>query len=302
MSKKGAKFHNLRDSPFFRVRSRARLASLLFIGQHKLQELARVPDLYFQFKKPKASGGFRDISAPRDDLKAVQSRIADLLQRISPPDYLYAPVSGRSYVDNAAVHLGAETVRLLDIEDFFSSCTGNRAIWFFQKRMQCSPDVAAIIKAIVTREESLPQGSPCSPILAYLCYMDMWEEISRIVDEAGCTLSVYADDLTISGKTVPEKAIWEIKKSLRKHGHRYQVSKERSKHKKPAEITGVILNRDILAPPNRSRKRLYDARRELRMKIPKERKVLLKAKIRGREAQMDQVRAGNALSGTVLDT
>ena len=34
------------------------------------------------------------------------------------------------------------------------------------------------------------------------------------IQNAGCTLSVYADDLTISGETVPEAAIWEIKKVL----------------------------------------------------------------------------------------
>ena len=222
MPKKPEKYHDERDSQFFRLRSRAKLAHLLFISQAKLQKLARKQDLYFQFKIPKSSGGSREISAPRDDLKAVQTRIADLLQRIAPPDYLFAPVAGRSYVDNAAAHLGACSVRLLDIEDFFPSCTANKVIWFFHKRMQCSPDVAAIIRGIVTHKYSLPQGSPCSPILAYLCYVDMWDEVSRIVENASCTLSVYADDLTISGETVPEAAIWETKKVLRRHGHRYK--------------------------------------------------------------------------------
>ena len=294
MPKKRKKYHNEHDSPFFRLRSRAKLASLLFISQTKLQTLAREQNLYFQFKKLKSSGGIREISAPRDDLKVVQARIADLLQRVSPPDYLFAPVSGRSYVDNAAAHLGAHSIRLLDIEDFFPSCTGNKVIWFFHKRMQCSPDVAAIIRGIVTREASLPQGSPCSPILAYLCYVDMWEEISHIVENACCTLSVYADDLTISGETVPEVAIWEIKKVLRRHGHRYQASKERSNHRGLAEITGVILSPDGLHVPNRLHKKLHDVRHELGRAKSNEHKTILEASVRGREAQMDQVTSGNS--------
>lgn len=293
MPNKGKNYYNEQDSPFFRLRSRARLASLLYISQDKLQFLARDKSLYSQFKKPKSSGGYREINAPRDDLKIVQSRIGNLLQRISPPDYLFAPVSGRSYVDNAGAHLGAESVRLLDIEDFFPSCTGNRVIWFFRKRMQCSPDVAAILKAIVTREDSLAQGSPCSPILAYLCYVDMWEDISRIVGEVECTLSVYADDITISGKTVPEKMVWEVKKTLFKYGHRYHVTKERKKHKRPAEITGVILTHDGLRPPNRLHKRLYEVRRDLKEASTTKCKAEVKARIRGREAQMAQVKAGN---------
>ena len=293
MPKKPEKYHNERDSQFFRLRSRAKLADLLFISQAKLQKLAREQDLYTQFTKPKSSGGSREISAPRHDLKTVQKRIADLLQRIAPPDYLFAPVAGRSYVDNAAAHLGAHSFRLLDIEDFFPSCTANKVIWFFHKRMQCSPDVAAIIRGIVTREDSLPQGSPCSPILAYLCYVDMWEEVSQIVENAGCTLSVYADDLTISGETVPEAAIWEIKKVLRRHGHRYKASKERSKRGRAAEITGVILRPDRLHAPNRLHKRLHDARRELGRANSEEHKTALEAELRGREAQMNQITARN---------
>ena len=294
MPKKPDKYHNERDSRFFRLKSRAKLASLLFVGQAKLQALAHGQDLYYQFKKLKPSGGFREINAPRDDLKAVQARIADLLGRIAPPDYLYAPVTGRSYVDNAVVHRGASSVRLLDIEDFFPSCTANKVIWFFHKRMQCAPDVAAIIKGVVTWRDSLPQGSPCSPILAYLCYVDMWEEISRTVENAGCTLSVYADDLTISGKIVPEAPIWEIKKVLRKHGHHYNADKERSKHGRPAESTGVILRHDGLHAPNRLHKRLHDVRHELARTTSVEHAAVLKAKVRGREAQMHQITSANS--------
>ena len=155
--------------------------------------------------------------------------------------------------------------------------------------------MAAIIRGLVTRKNSLPQGSPCSPILAYLCYVDMWEEISRIVENAGCTLSVYADDLTISGETVPETAVWEIKKMLRKHGHRYNTSKERSKRERPAEITGVILRSDGLHAPNRLHRKLYEIRRELGEVSSHEHKATLEAEARGREAQMNQVTSRNSV-------
>ena len=289
MPRKPKNYYAEADSPFFHLQSRAKLASLLYISRTKLESLARSEGLYFDFPKPKPSGGFRKISAPRPDLKAVQSRIADLLQRIAPPSYLFAPVAGRSYVDNAAVHLGARSIRLLDIEDFYPSCTANKVIWFFHKRMQCSPDVAAVLRGIVTRKDALPQGSPCSPILAYLCYIDMWEEIERIVTDAGCRLSVYVDDLTISGDIVPEKAIWEIKTTLHKHGHRYKASKERRIHMRSTEITGAILGRDGLHAPNRQHKKLYDAHRELATTSSQTDREKLAMQIRGREAQMEQV-------------
>jgi hypothetical protein len=290
-----------RDSPFFRLRSQKKLARLLRVSKAKMREMGRAKDLYRQFRQPKPSGGYREISAPRDDLKAVQRRIAHLLQRITPPDYLFAPVAGRSYVDNAAKHLGASSIRLLDVEDYFPSCTENKVIWFFRGRMECSPDVSAIIKGLVCREGSLPQGSPCSPILAYLCYVDMWEEISRIVHNSGCTLSVYADDLTISGEVVPEAAIWEVKRALRKHGHRHKSSKERSRRLRPAEVTGVIVRPDGLHAPNRQHKRLHELRGQIKQTASAEAKTHLSVQLRGREAQISQILSGNSASRAVAN-
>lgn len=233
------------------------------------------------------------ISAPREDLKRVQKRIATLLQRIAPPEYLYAPVRGRSYVDNANAHRRNKCFRLLDIEEFFPNCTANKVIWFFRKRMECSRDVSAIMRGLVTHNGSLPQGSPCSPILAYLSYVDMWEEIDQIVKEIHCTLSVYADDITISGDFIPERAIWEIKKVLRKNGHLYSVHKERRKLR-IAEITGVILRPDGLHAPNRQHKKLHDLRLLLSKTNSVEEKVRLGAQLIGRQSQFEQIFSRNS--------
>lgn len=290
----GKRRYALRDSPFFRLRSKAKLATLLRISLKKLKRLSELDGGYIKFQKPKKKGGMRDISAPIPPLKSAQARIADMLCRIAPPDYLFAPVEGRSYVDNAARHIGARSIRLLDIEDFFPSCTINKVIWFFRTRMECSSDVAVILARIVTEQGVLPQGSPCSPILAFFAYVDMWEEIDARVRWDDCTLSVYADDLTVSGKTVPEAVIWDIKRLLRKHGHRYAVHKERARRDRPAEITGVILTRDGVTPPNRQRKKLSSVRSSLRRAKSPEEVRNLEAQLRGRVAQMNQIFAGNS--------
>jgi retron-type reverse transcriptase len=288
--------YSYKDSPFYKLRSKAKLASLLFVSVERLNDLATKEGRYIFFTKPKKNGGVRDISAPILPLKKVQARIANLLSRIAPPDYLFAPVAGRSYVDNAARHLGARSVRLLDIKDFFPSCTINKAIWFFHRFMDCSPDVAAILARIVTNDGVLPQGSPCSPILAYLCYVDMWDEIADLAASGGSTLSVYADDLTISGAVVPEEMIWQIKRTLFRHGHDYAKEKERSKRDRPAEITGVILRREAVCAPNRQLKKIVWVRDALRRTNSPEQTKKLEAQLRGRMAQLNQINAGNAIS------
>ena len=150
-------------------------------------------------------------------------------------------------------------------------------------------DVAVILSGIVTEGGCLPQGSPCSPILAYFSYADMWEEIDLAIKQAGCTLSVYAGDITISGEIVPEELIWTIKKTLYRFGHRYNMAKERSRIHKPAEITGVIVKGDTLLLPNRQHEALHSVRKDLKIvRHGKPREKLLQ-RLNGRLAQAKQV-------------
>lgn len=285
----------LRDSAFFRLRTKAKLADVLQISKSKMRRLTKLENGYFSFQKPKKDGKMRNISAPIPPLKAVQARIADLLRRVAPPEYLFAPVEGRSYVDNAVLHIGSRSFRLLDIEDFFPSCTFNKVLWFFRNRMECSPDVAFILAKIATENDVLPQGSPCSPILAYFAYIDMWTEIDERVQADGCKLSVYADDLTMSGETVHERAVWDIKMILYRHGHRYAKHKERSRRDRAVEITGVMLTRDGVTAPNRQRQKIVKLRDYMVKVKASPEKEKLEAQLRGRLAQFGQIQAGNTI-------
>ena len=279
----------LHQSPFFKLPSRKRLAELLFVSTTGLKHLAECADEYRCWDEPKKSGGTRRIEAPPEPLKIVQRRISDLLQRIDPPPFLMAPVRRRSYVHNAAVHVGARAFRLLDVEDFFPSCTDKRVFWFFNKKMQCQPDVAAILTKLATINGHLPQGSPCSPILAYFAYCDMWEEIHAIVVRAECKLSIYADDITISGDVIFERDAWSIKQVLHRAGHQYSRKKERSIIGKPADITGVIVTGDDLLLPNRQHRELARVRKERQATTTGDDRQKLDRKIRGRVAQAEQI-------------
>ncbi len=296
MQRKNNKTYCETENPFYRLKSKSVLAKLLLLTRKEMNLLARSKNLYSEFEKPKRDGGSRQICAPHKNLKKVQKRVACLLQRITPPDFLFSPVKGRSYVDNAAVHVGSRSIHLLDIEDFFENCTDNKFVWLFRKRWGCSPDVSVILKDIVTYKGSLPQGSPSSPILAYMCYVDMWEEISHIVQAAGCNLSVYADDITISGEIVRKKLVCRVKSILRKHGHRFQRSKERSKFLRPAEITGVIVDANGLYAPNRLHKGLLDVRKSTVRVKSKKLRILHGQQERGRLAQMNQILSQNNFS------
>jgi hypothetical protein len=285
--------YTLKDSPFFRLRTRKKLAGLLRISEKKLDEISHRNEPYVRKWKHKKKDEwlkyqpnsqllekFRPIDIPDHDLKLIQSRIADLLGRITPPDWLYSPVKNRSYVDNAARHKGARAFWFLDIADYFPSCTSNNVASFFLKKLECSPDVTAIIVALTTLRNFLPQGSPCSPILAYFSNLPMWLEIEKIISEANLLHSVYADDITVSGDQIPKAAIWDMKKAIYKQGLRVKLSKEQSVIDKPATVTGVIILGDQMKLPNRQQKKLFDYQQQrnetknLKLKITLDRKIV----------------------------
>ena len=295
--------YTLRDSPFFRLHTRKKLAALLHVSEAALTNITARNDLYARLWKhkkekdkwlreqpvPEISAHYRPIDIPDARLKSIQSRIASLLGRITPPEWLFSPVKGRSYVDNAACHRGARAFWLLDIADYFPSCTANNVAHFFRCKLECSPDVAAILVRLTTWQQCLPQGSPCSPILAYFSNLDLWGEIEQSVTRAGLKHSVYADDITISGPLVRKEVIWEIKSAVHKHGLKIKADKELSLIDSPADITGVIVVGDQTKWPNRQWKRLFELRGQRHLAKSNLLKRLLDSQIAGRVAQRKQV-------------
>jgi hypothetical protein len=202
---------------------------------------------------------------------------------------LFSPVKGRSYVDNAARHKGSKAYWLLDIADYFPSCSANNVANFFHRRLECSEDVTAILVRLTTWQQCLPQGSPCSPVLAYFSNLSLWEEIEQTIEQSHLKHSVYADDITISGELIRKETIWQIKQSVHKHGLRIKANKELSLIDKPADITGVIVHKNQTKLPNRQSKRLFGLRSARHRARGNSLKRMLDGQIAGRLAQKRQV-------------
>lgn len=232
------------------------------------------------------SGGLRTIEAPRDDLKQIQKRIATLLQRVLPPEFLFSPVKGRSYIDNAVAHLGSKEVRLLDVQDYFGNCRSESVFKFFSVDLGCSPDVAWLLTELTTREGHLPQGSPCSPILSFYSCQAMWAEISMIAQSAGCRLTVYVDDITVSGPIVRGETIYAIKQVLVRFGHRHHPTKEKRHTNRAAEITGIIVAPSHLSVPHRHYQKLQAARLAARSAQTEEQHLKENARAKSLEYQV----------------
>lgn len=171
---------------------------------YKLTDSAK----YHSFTIPKASGGERHIDAPLEPLKTLQRRLAKLLydciaqieHETKRPALSHGFRRQRSIITNARQHRNRRYVFNLDLADFFPTFNFGRVRGYFIKNADFAlPDkVATLIAQIACRDGKLPQGSPCSPIIADLIAHILDVRLARIAKQSRATYSRYADDLTFS--------------------------------------------------------------------------------------------------------
>jgi retron-type reverse transcriptase len=281
----------LDQSPFYCLHSKKKLAGILYVSTVQLSKLLSKDNLYqeidiIQGLKP------RRIEKPAHDLKKLQKRIATLLQRIKLPSYIYAIKRGASYITNAQQHIGSSILRTLDIEKYFASTLKKQVYYFFNTNMKCSPDVAHILTKISTFKNHLPTGSPLSPILSFYTHMGIWEEIYNLVSLDNCILTIYIDDITISGDTVSDKLIWKIKQKLHSAGLRSNSEKEKYYSEKVShKVTGVIISTDgVLKAPNSQHLKIHNLRQLIRSSKSEDVSIKLVQKLDGLESQLQQIK------------
>ncbi len=163
---------------------------------------------YNTFEVSKSSGGFRTIHAPTERLKRLQRELAKLLLACNDEiekNAMRRPVShgfekGRSIFTNAWEHKNRRYVLNLDIEDFFPTINFGRVRGFFIKNKDyaLSEKTATLIAQIACWKGKLPQGSPCSPVIANLIAHLLDVRMVGLAKECRCAYTRYADDLTFS--------------------------------------------------------------------------------------------------------
>jgi retron-type reverse transcriptase len=227
---------------------------------------------YQKFDIPKRSGGVRHISAPNPELKLVQRRLADLLQNsvieINRTNRYHDTISHgfkrkRSIITNARKHRRRRYVFNVDLRNFFESINFGRVRGYFIKDRNFSldPAVATVIAQISCYENSLPQGSPSSPVISNLIGHVLDIHLSKLAADCGCTYSRYADDLTFSTnkRQFPGRIAYAIGTNphawlpgidllalVHKSGFELNATKTRMQYRDSRqEVTGLIVNSKV---------------------------------------------------------
>ena len=290
------KTYPLHQSPLFRIRGKGRFAEVLGIEWDSVPALL-AGESYRVWLNPKG----REIQAPVNWMAAVHQTIGGLLSRIELPAYLYSR-RGCSYASNAWQHRGVHPVVKTDISKFYPSVTRDMVFRMFYRDFECAADVADRLADICCYQQlHLPTGSTISGRIAFLAAKPMFDEIAQLAHGAGCTLTVYVDDIILSGEHATKRLLAEVRACISRGGLKSNRKKSKSfASASPKVITGAVVVGDELRLPN-ERHRLLQETRKAEREATGVSKAKLQRQVKGREQEAAQVLNMNIVGGTPRD-
>lgn len=244
------------------------------ISKYTIYQLSNLSNKYYKtYEIPKKTGGKRTICQPSKKLKGLQSWIlVNILNKIQVSHSCKGFRKGSSTLDNAVPHIGANTILTLDLKDFFPTVTSKQVFNIF-RTLGYNDLIATVFTNICTFEQKLPQGSPCSPMLANLSAWTLDLRIQGFVGKRGISYTRYADDLSFSGLNPSKvvKIIPMIKKIITEENFTVNHKKTRVASSARAKIvTGLIVNDDSVGIGKQKFKQLRSKIHHLT--LPKEQK------------------------------
>lgn len=160
----------------------------------------KTPSHYYNsFTIPKKNGGVRNITASNGSLKILQEKLNQILQLVYTPNAaIHGFTLNKSIVTNASKHLRKKNLLNFDLLDFFPSINLGRVRGVLISFFGLGSEAATIIANICCYNNSLPQGSPTSPILSNMICFDLDKQFQSFAMKNGCIYTRYADDITFS--------------------------------------------------------------------------------------------------------
>ncbi len=220
---------------------------------------------YKQFKIKKKSGGFRLITAPKNQSFMLLLRyVNEIFKAVyTPSDYAMGFTEGRSVVTNANIHKGHNYVFNIDLKDFFPSIHQTRVRnRLMLKPMLFTQPVANLLAGLCSMKTEkddgnvrcvLPQGAPTSPIVTNMICDNLDRRLAGLAKSFGVVYSRYADDITFSSMhnvyQVPGEFRKELKRIIEGQGFTMNDAKTRlQKLGSRQEVTGIIVSDKLNVP------------------------------------------------------
>lgn len=253
----------LNKSQFYNMQSRKKLNALLFFDKAQYSQN--------EYKIYCTNKGTRLVEEPKGYTLQLHKRVYKFLNQIETPQYLFSSVKGKSHIDNAKFHNGNDYVVALDLSKFFPKCSINYVYKFFRYKLNMSHTNARFLSEITTIDiikyelnpivkkwysianeklkysvpnTHVPTGSCLSQKLAFLSYIDMFDEIYDYCNKNSIKMSVYVDDIVISSKKrISKTFVKNILFIFSEYGQEANPKKIKYYKKGIAKkITGIYIN------------------------------------------------------------
>lgn len=172
--------------------------------------------LYNSFVIPKRNGGLRQINAPKNNLMVALNELKSIFENVFhtlPHQSAYAYIDNCNILDCIKCHQvnNSKWFAKFDFSNFFNSTTSEfvidmlKQIYPFSELMNTSDDWNYIIREsldICFLNNTLPQGSPISPIISNIMMVPIDYHIDKYLRENYANnhfvYTRYADDIIIS--------------------------------------------------------------------------------------------------------
>lgn len=242
--------------------------------------------LYNTFTIPKASGGYRTIDAPNEELKKLMYVLKAEIERLQilPHDAAYAYVPFRDCRKAIKRHQDNKSCWFLkvDLKDFFGSCSPGfveaqlKKVYPLSIECPFNTKLLEYIRDIAYLDNKLPQGTPLSPMLTNLVMVPIDYEISKQLPKE-FVYTRYADDILISSRTsFNYKEIVKLLEDILKDTPlKVNDKKTRYGSKNGRNFNlGIMYNKDMELTVGHNRKRKLKAMVHTYVNTPREERVL----------------------------
>ncbi len=211
---------------------------------------------YRSFSIPKKNGEVREIYAPKDKLKNLQSRLKNLLEEIYEPHVAASAfICDRGLIYNAKRHVRKNFVFNIDLVGFYDQINFGRVRGILMSKPYSIPnETATLIANICCLNNKLPQGAPTSPIISNMICRRMDRQLSKFAMESRAQYSRYDDDITLSSHITREGIVFEtdgdnvepssqLRELIETNGFNINQKKTRLfKSNEKQVVTGLVVN------------------------------------------------------------
>lgn len=249
--------YDLARSPFAQKPTQRDLAKLMGISKRDLIDLRRYKEECIERRDAVINRKLRRLAYPVGPLRRAHERLKFHFNKIRQPKYLLSPRAGMSPRDNAIRHLDQNHYLTLDIRQFYPSTSKAHIRNWLENEIGMFPDVASLLANLVTVDGAASFGSPLTPVLVSLVHRPLFEAIRDLCDRRGLELTLWVDDITISGKFVPGELLGDIRSLIAEHGLLSHEIQFRTGNR-PVFITGIGVVGKHLVAPNALHKKIRD--------------------------------------------